>query len=148
MAPDASWAVTVAADGTVQTWGGVAPRVIRRAVAIRSGLPVAVALSDDRVRVLLAIGETIGLHENVMGPWPRDQEYRAPAPIRALALSRSAALAVVACDDGTLRTLNTGTGEFGAPLATGTVAARAVAVASDRGPVVAAFERARGGLSS
>jgi hypothetical protein len=140
MAPDASWAVTVAADGTVQTWGGVAPRVIRRAVAIRSGLPVAVALSDDRVRVLLATGETIRLHENVMGPWPRDQEFRAPAPIRALALSRSAALAVVACDDGTLRTLNTGTGEFGATLATGTVAARAVAVASDRGPVVAAFD--------
>jgi hypothetical protein len=109
-------------------------------VSIRGGRPVTVALSGDRVRVLSATGETIRLHENVMGPWARDQVFRAPAPVRALALSPSAALAVVACDDATLRTLDTRTGEFGVPLATDTPPTQAVAAASDRGPVVAAFD--------
>ena len=49
MAPDASWAVTVAADGTVRTQGpGVTPRVIRRAIPIHDGQPTAVALSGNR----------------------------------------------------------------------------------------------------
>ncbi len=140
MAPDASWAVTVSADGTVRTWGGgVPPRVIRRAVTVDRGQPVAVALSGDRVRVLWATGVTIRLYENVKGAWPRNDEFTAPEPVRALALSPSGLLAVVACDDGTVRTLNAGTGEFGLPLVTGRPAARAVAVASDQGPVVAAF---------
>lgn len=131
----------MAADGTVRTWGtGVALRLIRRAVPIRDRQPVAVALSGDRIRVLWAAGPTIQLHENVKGAWPRDESFRSSAPVRALALSPSGALAVVACDDATLRTLNAGTGEFGVPLAIGTPAVRAVAVASDRGPVVAAFE--------
>jgi len=140
MAPDASWAVTVGADGSVRTWGtGVPPRVIRRAVPLRGGEPVAVALSGDRIRVLWAAGATIRLHENVRGAFPRDDKFAAPARVRALALSPSGLLAVVACDDGTIRPLVAGTGEFGAPLATGGSAARAVAVASDQGPVVAAF---------
>ena len=46
---------------------------------------------------------------------------------------------MVACADGTLRSLDPGTGEFGWTLATGPSAARAVALASDLGPVVAAF---------
>ncbi len=49
MAPDASWAITVSADGTVRTWGtGVPPREIRRAVLIDGSQPVAVALAGDR----------------------------------------------------------------------------------------------------
>ncbi len=140
MAPDASWAITVSANGTVRTWGtGVAPREIRQAAPIR-GQPAAVALSGDRVRVLWATGETIRLHENVTGARPRDDDFSASAPVRALALSPSGVLAAVACADGSLRTLNADTGEFGPPLATGGLTARAVAVASDRGPVVAAFE--------
>ena len=56
-----------------------------------------------------------------------------------MALSPSGRLAVAACTDGTLRSLDPGTGEFGWTLATGPSAARAVALASDLGPVVAAF---------
>jgi len=140
MAPDASWAVTVSADGTVRTRGsGVPPRLIRQAVPIDGSQPVAVALAGDRLRVLWADGETIRLHENVKGAWPRDAEFAVPAPVRALALSPSGVLAVAACADGTLRVLNTGTGQFAPPVAFGGEAARAVAVASEHGPVAAAF---------
>lgn len=140
MAPDASWAVTVAADGTVRTQGpGVTPRVIRRAIPIHDGQPTAVALSGNRLRVLRATGETIRLHENVQGAWPRDDDFLASASVQALALSPSGALGIVACADATLRILNVGTGEFGWPLATKGLTACAVAVASDQGPIVAAF---------
>jgi TIR domain len=140
MAPDASWAITVSADGTVRTWGtGVPARVINRAVPIDGSQPVAVARAGDRIRVLWADAATIRLHENVPGARPRDAEFAAPAPVRALAMSPSGVLAVMACTDGSLRTLNAGTGEFGPALATGGRIARAVAVASDIGPVVAVF---------
>ena len=140
MAPDASWAVTVAADGTVRTQGpGVTPRVIRRAIPVRDGQPTAVALSGNRLRVLWATGETIRLHENVQGAWPRDDDFLAAASVQALALSPSGALGIVACADATLRILNVDTGEFGWPLATKGLTACAVAVASDQGPIVAAF---------
>jgi hypothetical protein len=140
MAPDASWAITVSADGTVRTRGtGVPPRLIRRAVPIDGHQPVAVALAGDRVRVLWADGATIRLHENVKGAWPRDAEFAVPAPVRALALSPRGVLAVAACADGTLRVLNVGTGEFSPPVAAGGQAALAVAVAAEQGPVVAAF---------
>ena len=54
-------------------------------------------------------------------------------------MSPSGVLAAVACADGTLRALNAGTGEFGPEFATSGRTARAVAVASDIGPVVAVF---------
>jgi hypothetical protein len=54
-------------------------------------------------------------------------------------MSPSGVLAAVACVDGTLRTLNAGTGELGPELATGGRTAQAVAVASNIGPVVAVF---------
>lgn len=140
MAPDASWATTVSAEGTVQTWGtGVPSRVIHWAVPTDGSQPVAVARAGDRIRVLWADGETIRLHENVRGSRPRDAACGAPAPVQALAMSPSGVLAAVACADGTLRTLNAGTGEFGPELATSGRTARAVAVASDIGPVVAVF---------
>jgi len=140
MAPDASWAITVSADGTVRTWGtGVPPREVRRAVPVDGSQPVAVARAGDRIRVLWTDAATIRLHETVQGAGPREAEFAAPAPVRALALSPSGVLAAVACADGTLRTLNAGTGEFGPALATGGRVARAVAVASDIGPVVAVF---------
>jgi hypothetical protein len=139
MAPDASWFVGVAEDGTVRTWGAdLAPRDVRT-LAIDAGQPVAVARWGNRLRVLWAVGGRIRLYENVEGARPRDGIFPAPARVRALALSPSGSIAVVACDDGTLRSLNAGTGEFGPTLATGTAAARAVAMASDQGPVVAAF---------
>ena len=140
MGPDASWAITVSADGTVRTWGtGVPPRVIHWAVPIDGSQPAAVALAGDRVRVLWADGETIRLHENVRGARPRDAELAAMAQVRALGMSPSGVLAAVACADGSLRTLNAGTGELGPALATSGRIARAVAVASDIGPVVAVF---------
>jgi hypothetical protein len=136
MAPDASWAVAVAGDGTVRTLGtGVAPG----SMAIDPGGPVAVALSGERLRVLWAAEGTIRLRESAGGTRPRDEVFAAPALVRALALSPSGGTAVVACDDGSLRFLDPGTGEFGSALATEGLTARAVAVASDQGPVVAAF---------
>lgn len=140
MAPDASWAVTVSAEGTVQTWGtGVRSRVIRSAVPIDGSQPVAVARAGDRIRVLWADGVTIRLHENVRGARPREAGCGAPALVRALAMSPSGVLAAVACADGTLRALNAGTGEFGPEFATSGRTAQVVAVASDIGPVVAVF---------
>ena len=140
VALDASWAVSVSGDGRVRTWGtGAAPRVVRLTVAIDAGQPVTVALSGKRLRVLWAAGETIRLYEDVEGAPPRDDSFPAPARISGLALSPSGGLAVVACEDGALRILNAGTGEFGSTLATGPLTARAVAVASDQGPVVAGF---------
>jgi hypothetical protein len=138
VAPDASWAVTVSADGTVRTRGtGGPPGPIRWAVPIDGSQPVAVALAGDRVRVLWADGATIRLRENMPSAWPREAEF--PAPVRALALSPSGVLAVAACADGTLRILNTGTGELAPPVAVGGKTALAVAVASEHGPVAAAF---------
>ena len=140
MAPDASWAVTVSAEGTIQTWGTGGPaRVIHWAVPIDGSQPVAVARAGDRIRVLWADGATIRLHENVRGARPRDAGCGAPALVRALAMSPSGVLAAVACADGTLRALNAGTGEFGPEFATSGRTAQAVAVASDIGPVVAVF---------
>jgi TIR domain/WD domain, G-beta repeat len=140
MAPDASWAVVVAGDGSVRTWRtGAAQGVARGAVTIEAGQPAAVALAGNCLRILWAAEEMIRLHETVDGAEPREKVFPVPARVRALALSPSGRLAVVACDDGTLRSLDPGTGESGQTLATGALTARAVAVASDQGPVVAAF---------
>ena len=140
MAPDASWAVVVAGDGTVRTWGIEAvPRLICQTEAIDVGRSPAVTLAGERLRVLWGTEATIRLRENVEGTWTRDEVFPAPAQVGALALSSSGDLAVVACDDGTVRVVNAGTGEFGLTLATGGLTARAVAVASDQGPVIAAL---------
>jgi hypothetical protein len=140
MAPDTSRAVTVAGDGTVRTWGaGVDSSVSRGTVPI-GGQSVTVAMSvSGMVRVLWAAEETLELSEEVRGVWSRNIACRALAPVRAVALSPSGRVAVIACEDGTLRSLNVITGKFGWTLATGALTARAVAVASDRGPVVAVF---------
>jgi WD40 repeat protein len=140
MAPDASWAVAMSGDGTVRTWGpGVAPRVIRQAVAIDVGQSVAVALSGHRLTVIWAAGGTIRRYDDLEGAPPRDDVFQVPQSVSAVALSPSGRLALVACADGTLRSLDPGTGEFGWTLATGPSAPRAIALASDLGPVVAAF---------
>jgi TIR domain/WD domain, G-beta repeat len=139
MAPDASWFVGVAEDGTVRTWGADLALRDVRTLAIEALQPVAVARRGSRLRVLWAAGGRIRLYEHFEGARPRDGIFPAPARVRALALSPSGSIAVVACDDGTLRSLNAGTGEFGPVLATGTATASAVAMASDSGPVVAAF---------
>ena len=140
MAPDASWAITVSADGTVRARGtGVPPGLIRQVVPIDGREPVAVALAGDCVRLVWADGATIRLRENVKGAWPRDAEFPVPAPVRALALSPSGVLAVAACADGTLWMLKTGTGEVSPSAVAGGETAGAVAVAAEHGPVVAAF---------
>src|SRR5260370_15352560 len=140
VAPDASWAVVMGGDGTVRTCGpGAAPRVIRQAVAIDAGQPVALALSGHLLTVIWAAEGTIRRYDDLEGAPPRDDVFPVSAGVSAVALSPSGRLAVVACADGTLRSLNPGTGEFGWTLATGPSAAQAVALASDLGPVVAAF---------
>ena len=140
MAPDASWAVAMSGDGTVRTWGpGAAPRVIQQAVAIDAGQPVAVALSGHRLTVIWAAEGTIRRYDDLEGAPPRDDVFPVSPGVSAVALSPSGRLAVVAYADGTLRCLNPGTGEFGWTLTAGPSAARAVALASDLGPVVAAF---------
>jgi TIR domain-containing protein len=140
MAPDASWAAVVAEDGSVRIWpAGAARGAARREVTIQVGQPTAVALAGDRLRILWAADGVIRLHETADGGEPREHVFPAPARVRALALAPSGRLAVMACYDGTLRSLDPGTGEPGQTLATGAGPARAVAVASDQGPVVAAF---------
>ncbi len=140
MAPDASWAVSVPGDGTVRTWDPrAAARLIRPTVAIDPGQPVAVALSGDDLTVIWAGEGTIRRYDDLKDASPRDDVFQVPQSVSAVALSPSGCLAVVACADGTLRSLDPGTGEFGWTVATGPSAARAVALASDLGPVVAAF---------
>ena len=139
MASDASWAVTVSEDGTIRTLGtGVGPRVLRRAVPIDGRQPVAVALFANRlIRVIWASGDRLALFENERGAWPRKEVFAAPAPVRAVAFSPSGRIAVVACTDGTLTSLDVATGESGRKLVAGVALTRALAVASDEGPVVA-----------
>jgi hypothetical protein len=101
MASDASWAITVSAEGTVRTWGtGAAATVIHGAVPTDGSQPVAVARAGDRVRVLWADREMIRLHETVRRARPRDAGTSAPAPVQALALSPAGVLTAVACADG------------------------------------------------
>jgi hypothetical protein len=65
LAPDASWAVTVAKDGTVRTWvHGAAASISRGAVRLTVDEPVAaalsgkvVALSGGVVRAFWAVGQ-------------------------------------------------------------------------------------------
>ena len=91
MAPDASWAVAVAGDGTVRTLGtGVAPR----AVTIDVGQPAAVALSGERLRVLWAAERTIRLHESVEGARVRE---RYPLRMPVAAQHQAVGVAVAAC---------------------------------------------------
>jgi TIR domain len=147
LAPDASWAVTVAKDGTVRTWvHGTAAGISREAVSLTADGPVAVALSGNVValsggvvRVFWAAEGMLWLYERFPGTWPRLDDFPAPAPVRAVAISSSGRAAVVACDDGTLRGLNMRARQWGWTLATGASRVRAVAMASDAGPVVAAF---------
>jgi hypothetical protein len=140
MAPDTSWAVTVAGDGTVRTSdAGVESSVSRGLVRI-GGQPVAVAMSSGRtLRVLWAAEETLWLYSTVRFGWSSDIVSRTSAPVRTVAFSPSGRVAVIACEDRTLRSLDVETGKFGWTLATGALTARAVAVASDRGPVAAVF---------
>ena len=97
------------------------------------------ALSGPRLTVIWAAEGMIRRYDDLEGAPPRDDVFQVPQSVTAVALSPSGRLAVVACADGTLRCLNPGTGEFGWTLAAGPSAARAVALASDLGPVVAAF---------
>jgi WD40 repeat protein len=140
LASDTSWAVTVAGDGTVRTWAsGVAATVSREMVHLEAGEPVAVAFSDPVVRVLWVSEEKLRLYERGSGARPGGSTIPTPASVRAVAFSPSGDVAVVACDDGTLRGLDVRVGEFSWTLATGAQPVQAVPVASDGGPVVAVF---------
>lgn len=122
MAPDASWAVSVAGDGTGtgRTWAPARRRgSSSRRFPIEVGQPVAVALSGHRLTVIWAAEATIRRYDDLEGASPRDAVSRVSQGVSAVALSPSGRLAVVACADGTLRSLNPGTGEFGWTLATG-----------------------------
>jgi hypothetical protein len=148
LAPDASLALTVARDGAVRTWyRGTVVSAGQVPAHIGVGAPVAAALSSGVITVVWVVERVVSAVW-VEGPLrlfedpdtligPRNLPP-VPAPIRALALSPSGDIAVLACDDGTLRGLNVRTQEFRWTLTTGT-SVEAVAMASDGGPVVAAF---------
>jgi len=139
LTPDASRAATVAKGGVLRTWvNGVVVPTGKSSVDIGGG-PTAAALFDNVVKVLWVAGGMLRLYE--YGPGTRERYYTLPAParVRALALSPSGSAAVVACKDGTLRGLDVRTRKFGRMLTTGALPVRAVAMASDDGPIAAAF---------
>ena len=142
MASDVSWAVTVSDDGTARTLGtGAAPRVLRRAVPIDGQQPMAVSLVAGRlIRIVWAAGDGLGVFENDRGAWPRNEVFAAPAVITALAFAPSGRIAMLGCDDGTLLRFDAASGTFGETLTTGTSYARALAMASDDGPVAVCLE--------
>jgi TIR domain len=140
LAPDASWAVTVE-PGWVRMWvnGKVVSSFGSTRIRIRADTPAAAALYYQALRVIWVADGLLRQLERTPDTWPRHPPRPIPAPVRALGLSPSGSVAVLACDDGTLRSFDTDTGEFVWTLATGESLARAVAVASDRGPFVAVF---------
>jgi hypothetical protein len=103
LAPDASWAVTVAKDGSVRTWvHGAAASVTRGVAGLAVGEPVAaavlgkvVAQSGGAVRVLWVAEGTLWLYERFPGTWPRRDAFQAPASVRAVAVSPLGGAAVV-----------------------------------------------------
>src|SRR6201989_49473 len=127
MASDASWAVTVSEDGTIRTLAsGGDPRFLRRVVPVDGRQPVAAALFANRlIRVIWASGDRLALFENERGAWPRNEVFAAPAPVRAVAFSPSGRIAVMACADGTLTSLDVATGEYGRKPVAGPRPARA-----------------------
>jgi len=138
LAPDASRAAVVTNGGMVRTWiNGAVMRADTSPVPV--GVPAAAALSGDVVRVLWVAEGVFRLYE--YAPETPERYHTVPAPplVRALALSPSGHAAVVACGDGTLRGLDVRAWEFGWTVATGEIEVLAVAMASDGGPVVAAF---------
>jgi hypothetical protein len=141
LASDTAWAVTVAEDGTVRTWAtGLGASISPGAVHLEVGGPVAVAFSDPVLRVFWVSEGMLRLYERGPGARPGFDAIPAPAPVCAVALSPSARVAVVACEDGTLRGLDMRTGEFGWTVTTGAQRVLAVAVAADEGPVVASLD--------
>jgi hypothetical protein len=102
---------------------------------------VAVALSEARVLTVISAGtDRFSLDEGALGGDLRRTEVRWDVShVRALALSPSRRIMVLACDDGTLRGVDIRTWEAVWTLRTGDSLARAVALASDAGPVVAAL---------
>ena len=144
MALDASWAVTVAQNGTVRLLAGYPGQSLPPlGWHIDVGRPVAVAVSGNPLRVLWAAEEMLKLYELSGDDEPSGSVLPMPAPIRALALSPSGDLAVVAFSDGTLRILNVRTEELGPTLAAEAVPVRAVAIASDQGPAAAILDDGR-----
>jgi hypothetical protein len=139
MAPDMSWAVAVREDGTVWERTGALGDILLRSGDIDADKPVAVTLSGSPRRVLWTTGETLKLYGSSRYDLMASSVLPVAASIRALALSPSGNLAVVAFSDATLRTLNVPTWQLGTVLAAEAVAAQAVAIASDEGPVVAVF---------
>jgi len=141
LAPDASLALTVGNDGTVRTWaGGTVTGTHRSSGRIGGGGPAAATLSGQVVTVLWETEGSLRLYRYAPGIRPQHRVFPAPGPVMAVALAPSGNVATAACLDGTLRGLDVRTGEFGWTLATGGPAVRALAMASDDGPVVAAFE--------
>jgi TIR domain len=144
--PTGPLAAIVNAAGGVRLWpyGGPPGSFIGSSAEIAGRDLVAVALSEDLgLKVLSAAGDYISLDEAALGGELRRTEVRRCELVRdagqlvGLALSPSGSIAVLACADGTLRGFSTGTWAPVWTLRPGHPS-RAVALASDAGPVLAA----------
>jgi hypothetical protein len=131
------------AAGGVRAWlySGVPESVAESSAEITGRKLVAVALSEARVLTVVSAGtDRLSLDEGALdGDLHRTEVLWDVSHVRALALSPSGGIMVLACDDGTLRGVDIRTREAVWTLRTGESLARAVALASDAGPVVAAL---------
>lgn len=140
LAPGAAWAVTVAGDRTVRAWGTGGPSWLNGFAVAIGGQPAAVSVSSSGLLKILSMTDALLELQEYSDVSPSESHFfEMQARVRAAAFSPSGNVAVIACDDGTIRSFDVSTGEFGPVLTTGGQMVQAVAMASDRGPLVAAF---------
>jgi hypothetical protein len=145
--PAGPWAAMVNAAGGVRGWlyGGL-PEFFADSSAETAGRElVAVTLSETRVLTIIsARQDRFSLDEGTLdGDLRRTEVLWDVSHVRALALSPSGGIMVLAHDDGTLHGIDIRTWEAVWTLRTGDSLARAVALASDAGPVIAALADGR-----
>ena len=135
LAPGAAWAVTVAGDRTVRAWGTGGPSWLNGFAVAIGGQPAAVSVSSSGLLKILSMTDALLELQEYSDVSPSESHFfEMQARVRAAAFSPSGNVAVIACDDGTIRSFDVSTGEFGPVLTTGGQMVQAVAMASDRGP--------------
>ena len=145
--PAGPWAAMINAAGGVRGWlySGVPESFAESSAEIAGRELAAVALSEARVLTVISAGmDRFSLDEGALdGDLRRTEVLWDVSHVRALALSPSGGIMVLAGDDGTLRGVDIRTWEAVWTLRTGDSLARAVALASDAGPVIAAVADGR-----
>jgi len=145
--PAGPWAAMINAAGAVRGWlySGAPESFAESSAEIAGRELAAVALSEARVLTVISAGmDRFSLDEGALdGDLRRTEVLWDVSHVRALALSPSGGIMVLAGDDGTLRGVDIRTWEAVWTLRTGDSLARAVALASDAGPVIAAVADGR-----